>query len=126
MIRKLFIYKRLLLVMDKLSELLIKVGVPKNTANVFAFLLDGEPRTARQIERVVDLRQPEVSIALKNLRPFVSVTERASENKGRPNKVYRMSKKQGDAYLKCIADEKQKEIDGIAANLEKICEMVGE
>ena len=112
--------------MDKLSELLIKVGVPKNTANVFAFLLDGEPRTARQIERVVDLRQPEVSIALKNLRPFVSVTERASENKGRPNKVYRMSKKQGDTYLNCIADEKQKEIDGIAANLEKIRRMVGE
>ena len=112
--------------MDKLSELLIKIGVPKNTANVFAFLLDGEPRTARQIERVVDLRQPEVSIALKNLHGFVSVTEQASENKGRPNKVYRMSKKQGDAYLKCIADEKQKEIDGIAANLEKIRRMVGE
>ena len=124
MIRKLFIYKRLLLSMDKLSELLIKVGVPKNTANVFAFLLDGEPRTARQIERVVDLRQPEVSIALKNLRPFVSVTERASENKGRPNKVYRMSKKQGGAYLKRVADETQKEIDEIAANLEKIRGMI--
>ena len=112
--------------MDKLSELLIKVGVPKNTANVFSSLLDGEPRTSRQIERVVDLRQPEVSIALKNLYGFVSVAKQESENIGRPNKVYRMSKKQGDAYLKCMADEKQKEIDGIAANLEKIRRMVGE
>ena len=112
--------------MDKLPELLIKVGVPKNTANVFAFLLDGEPRTSRQIERVVDLRQPEVSIALKNLRGFVSVTERASENIGRPNKVYQISKKQGSAYPKRIADEKQKEIDGIAENLEKIRGIVGE
>ncbi|MDD3019848.1 MAG: ArsR family transcriptional regulator [Alphaproteobacteria bacterium] len=110
--------------MDKLPELLINVGVPKITANVFAFLLNGEPRTSRQIERSVDIRQPEASIALKNLHGFVSVSERASTEKGRPNKVYQMSKKQGAAYLKRIADEKQKEIDAVAANLEEIREMI--
>ena len=110
--------------MDKLSELLIAVGVPKNTANVFELLLDGMSRTSRQIERVVDLRQPEVSVALKNLCGFVSVTEQASENKGRPNKVYTMSRKQRGGYLKKVVDEKQADITKVTETLEKIRDVI--
>jgi predicted transcriptional regulator len=121
---RIYKHESIIMIMDKLKELLINVGVKKNTATILSLLLDGEARSTREIERAADLRQPETSLALKDLHGFVSVTEQASSEKGRPNKVYRMSKEQGAKYLKQIASEKQKEIDAISANLGKIHEII--
>ena len=49
-------------------ETLRSLGVPRKVSNMIAYLATGIEATSREIERGSDLRQPEVSIALRTLR----------------------------------------------------------
>jgi predicted transcriptional regulator len=59
---------------------------------MIAFLASGTEATSREIERGSDLRQPEVSIALRTLRKNNWIEEKMcrSEGTGRPMKDYRL------------------------------------
>lgn len=59
---------------------------------MIAFLANGTEATSREIERGSDLRQPEVSIALRTLRKNNWIEEKIcrSDGTGRPMKVYRL------------------------------------
>jgi len=66
------------------------LGMKRTVACVITFLKDQNERSAREIEMATDLRQPEVSIAMRTLRERDWVTEREVklEGKGRPMKIY--------------------------------------
>jgi ABC-type amino acid transport substrate-binding protein len=49
-------------------HLLASLGVQRNVSNVFTFLAVAGESTSREIERATDLRQAEVSIAMRTLR----------------------------------------------------------
>lgn len=69
------------------------LGMSLTSAKVLVYL-DREcrngkfPVDSRKIERDLDLRQPEVSIALHKLKDHLHVSEVKSESKGRPIKKY--------------------------------------
>ena len=46
-------------------DLLIEIGTKKNVAKLLVFLANMPEATSRAIERGTDLRQPDVSIAMK-------------------------------------------------------------
>ena len=73
-------------------ETLKSLGVPRKVSNMIAFLASGTEATSREIERGSDLRQPEVSIALRTLRKNNWIEEKMcrSDGTGRPMKVYRL------------------------------------
>ncbi len=73
-------------------ETLRSLGVPRKVSNMLAYLASGTEATSREIERGSDLRQPEVSIALRTLRKNNWVEEKVckSDGTGRPMKVYRL------------------------------------
>lgn len=73
-------------------ETLRSLGVPRKVSNMIAYLATGIEATSREIERGSDLRQPEVSIALRTLRKNNWVEEKVckSDGTGRPMKVYRL------------------------------------
>jgi predicted transcriptional regulator len=75
--------------MNSIRENLMFLGVPRATAIVVEILFDGKPRTLREIERVGDLRQPEVSLAVSLLPSYLKV-------EGRHPKMISMSR---GAYL---------------------------
>ena len=50
---------------EKLIELLTKAGLRKNPAKVIAYLSKVRRAKAREIELGTDLRQPELSLAIK-------------------------------------------------------------
>ncbi|HDM35798.1 MAG TPA: ArsR family transcriptional regulator [Candidatus Syntrophoarchaeum butanivorans] len=77
----------------KIAEILIELGVKKNIANVIVFLSKVEGATSRDIEIGVDLRQPEVSITMRELHENKWVLEREIKRggKGRPIKEYRLA-----------------------------------
>ena len=79
---------------EEFANLLIKIGTRKNIATVLVFLGKTPEATSRELERGTDLRQPEVSIALKYLvdRGWIRYRERLKERKGRPEKVYELEK----------------------------------
>ena len=78
---------------EELARLLMSVGIKKNVSKVLVYLANSEEATSRNIERGTDLRQPEVSIAMRHLREYnwVDTRESKSESKGRPVKIYKLS-----------------------------------
>lgn len=78
---------------ERLVNLLIKTGMPKNVARTLVFLRSREETTSVEIETSTALRQPEVSIAMQELRRRKWVTKRdiKKEGKGRPIHSYKLS-----------------------------------
>jgi predicted transcriptional regulator len=66
--------------------------VPRNVATLITYLSNVDEATSREIEMGTNLRQPEVSIAMRTMRQNNWVTERdvRTEGKGRPMKVYKL------------------------------------
>jgi predicted transcriptional regulator len=73
-------------------DALRSLNVPRNVAGLITYLANTNDATSRQIEMGTNLRQPEVSIAMRTLRQNNWVNERdvKAEGKGRPMKVYKL------------------------------------
>jgi len=52
---------------EEFVNLLIEIGTKKTVAQMLVFLANTSTATSRDLERGTDLRQPEVSIAIKYL-----------------------------------------------------------
>lgn len=78
---------------EKLVSDLTEIGFSKNNAAVLVCLHQYDISTQRDIERKMDLRQPEVSLAIKKLtdKNIISIYDSQSTGKGRPLKIYRLS-----------------------------------
>ncbi len=78
---------------EKMTEIFLGLGLKRNVARVLVYLSSTDEATSRRIERGTDLRQPEVSIAIRELRElrWVESRESKADSKGRPVKIYRLS-----------------------------------
>ena len=76
----------------EIAELLQKLGETRPTARILTLLRDGKERKSIDIEREAALRQPEVSISMKELlmRLWVVVKNEPQKGKGRPTRVYKL------------------------------------
>ncbi|KUG20594.1 MAG: ArsR family transcriptional regulator [Methanomicrobiaceae archaeon] len=95
---------------EELAELLMGIGIKRNVSKVLVYLASTDEATSRDIERGTDLRQPEVSIAMRHLKEckWVETRESKSESKGRPVKIYTLSRPITD-IMDTIENEKKKE-----------------
>jgi predicted transcriptional regulator len=68
------------------------LNVSRNVATLITYLANANEATSREIEVGTNLRQPEVSIAMRSLRQNKWVEEREikAAGKGRPMKVYKL------------------------------------
>ena len=96
---------------EEFAELLTEIGVKRNVAKVLVYLANTPEATSRDIERGTDLRQPEVSIAMRTLKENEWITSRESkaESKGRPVKIYSLSQPV-NKIIDVIERNKQKEV----------------
>jgi predicted transcriptional regulator len=110
---------------EEFASLLIEIGTKKNVAKVLVFLANTPEATSRAIERGTDMRQPEVSIAMKYLmnQDWIKSCEIPSENKGRPSKVYELAKSITE-IMKCIENEKKIEANNQLALVKKLREYI--
>ena len=78
---------------EEIADLFWDIGIRRNSARVLVLMLKDTDLTSRDIERSADLRQPEVSIALKDLmtRKWVKDVRTQTEKKGRPVVIYHLS-----------------------------------
>lgn len=95
---------------EELAELLMGIGIKRNVSKVLVYLANIEEATSRDIERGTDLRQPEVSIAMRYLKEYdwIDTRESKSESKGRPVKIYTLSRSITE-IMDTIEKEKRKE-----------------
>ncbi len=102
---------------EKLAEVLQRAGLPRNVARTLVYMKSRDEVKSIEIEKNTDLRQPEVSIAMKYLREKGWITKRdiKKEGKGRPVHGYRLAK----PFPKIIA-EIEKDLEGEIKKIEKL------
>ncbi len=108
-------------------ETLRSLGVPRKVSNMLAYLANVDEATSREIERGSDLRQPEVSIALRTLRKNNWIEERISKSDGtgRPMKVYRLSTSIGEILLH-YEQEKMSEANKAMQSIQRLKSLLSE
>jgi predicted transcriptional regulator len=108
---------------EEFANLLIKIGIQKNIAKVLVFLAKTPVATSRAIERGADMRQPEISMAMKYLmnQGWIRSCESSGESKGRPIKIYELAKPFNE-IMDCIENEKKNEANNKLALVQKVRE----
>jgi predicted transcriptional regulator len=108
---------------EEFANLLIKIGTKKNIAKVLVFLAKTPETTTHALERGTDMRQPEVSLAMRYLmdQGWIRSRESEGESKGRPMKIYTLAKSI-DEIMTCIENEKKIEASNQLALVQKLRE----
>ncbi|HNX08854.1 MAG TPA: ArsR family transcriptional regulator [Methanothrix sp.] len=106
---------------DEFASILMKVGLKRNVAKVLTYLSGVAEATSREIEMGSDLRQPEVSIAMREIRKLDWIEERDEKNpgKGRPYRIYRLNKSLPE-IIDFLEKEKSEESERIMRQIEKL------
>ena len=107
-------------------EVLRGLGIPRNVASMITYRANVEEATSREIEIGSNLRQPEVSIAMRSLRNNGWVEEREvkKDGKGRPMKVYRLIISL-EEIIKHFEEEKKVESTMVMENIERLKDLSG-
>jgi predicted transcriptional regulator len=103
---------------EEIADTLISLGMKRPIARVLSYLKNRNEVTSVELERETGLRQPEVSIAAKELKEYGWINEREEKKpgKGRPHKVYSLNVgfnriiAQLEKQQRKAADEMQKNI----------------
>lgn len=106
---------------ETLVKLLMRTEMPKNVAKTLVFLRKKEETTSVEIEISTALRQPEVSIAMQELRRRKWVVKRdiKKEGKGRPVHSYKLALP-FEKIIETIEKEERKKIEDIENNIKAL------
>jgi predicted transcriptional regulator len=109
---------------EELAEILISSGLSRPVARTLAYLQKVDTATSIDLERGTGLRQPEVSIAMMELKPFdwIDENEEKKTGKGRPNKVYSLKVGFKD-IIAHLEKEQKKTIDDGMASIKRLKEL---
>jgi len=109
----------------EIIEALQSLGVQGNVAKLITCLANVTEASSREIEMATNLRQPEVSIAMRTLRQNNWANERniKAEGKGRPTKIYTLSVPI-EEIIKHYEDVKNSESTQAMESIQKLREMI--
>ena len=110
---------------EKAVQLFNDLGMPRNLAKTLMYISQiGECRSA-DVEQGADLRQPEVSVAMQELRRrgWAKKRDIKKKGKGRPVHVYKITKPLTD-ILESFEKEKLKQIKNIKTDLEDLQSLI--
>ncbi len=109
---------------EEIADALISLGMSRNAAIILAYLQNMKSAKSFDLERGANLRQPEVSIAMKQLKKHDWINEREDKKpgKGRPYKIY--SLKIGfDKIVAQLEKQQKKTVDEERAKIERLKEL---
>lgn len=102
-------------------DILRNLNISRNVASTLAYLANVDEATSKDLELGSELRQPEVSIAMRELRTYGWLEEREikKEGKGRPMKVYKLAVPMNEIVLH-LEEKTKKEAEKTLFNIEKL------
>jgi len=105
----------------ELIDILRNLNLSRNVASTIAFLSNVDEATSKDLEFGSQLRQPEVSIAVKELKNFGWLNEREikKEGKGRPMKVYKLAVSMG-TIVEYLEKQTKEDTQRIMENIDKL------
>jgi predicted transcriptional regulator len=106
-------------------DALRNLNVPRNVATMITYLANTDEVTSREIEMGTDLRQPEVSIAMRTLRQnnWVEEHDVKLDGKGRPMKIYKLGVPI-EKIIKHYEEEKNSEAAQNMKSIQRLKEMI--
>lgn len=101
--------------------ILMDLGLKRNVARTLMYLANADDVTSRSIELGADLRQPEVSIAMRKLKEenWVVVRDIKREGKGRPLKSYKLAVSIEDIITR-LEEMKRQQAEKDIENIKKL------
>jgi predicted transcriptional regulator len=109
---------------EEFADTLIELGLKRNVAKVLTYLKNVKDVTSRDLEMGSDLRQPEVSIAMRELEEqgWIGEREEKKPGKGRPYKIYKLETKI-DSIIEHLEAQKKKESQAMMASIKRLKEL---
>ena len=98
---------------EEIADALISLGLGRLVARTLAYLNNGEEATSVALEMGAGLRQPEVSIAMRELkeRDWINEREEKKPGKGRPYKIYSLKVGFNEIITQLETERKKADID---------------
>jgi len=111
----------------KIVKIFSDLGMPKNLAKTLMYISNADECRSADIERGANLRQPEVSVAMKQLqrRGWIKKRDLKKKGKGRPVHLYKLTSPI-DNIVENFEKEKIKEINLIKGDLDELKDLVEE
>ena len=99
---------------DEILKILCRLGFAQPEGKVLIYLLNFGEGKSRDIERTMEMSQPEVSIAIKKIQDFLEIKKSHKKARGRPVFSYKLKKPMSkivDEAIKIKTDNIQKNIE---------------
>jgi predicted transcriptional regulator len=109
---------------EEIVDTLISFGMSKPAARMIAYIQQMNEATSTELEMGTGLRQPEVSIAAKQLeeRDWINEREEKKQGKGRPFKIYSLKVGFKD-IISQLEKQQQRAADKAQAIIERLKEL---
>jgi len=112
---------------ERAVELFADLGMPKNLAKTLIYISQCQECRSADVEQGANLRQPEVSVAMQELRKrgWARKRDLKRKGKGRPVHIYQLTKPLPD-ILKTFENEKLTEVKNIQNNIDQLQGLITE
>ena len=109
----------------KVVKLFAELGMPKNLAKTLMYISQVDECRSADVEQGADLRQPEVSVAMQELRRrgWAKKRDIKKKGKGRPVHLYKLTQDL-PGILKSFEKEKMKEVENIKQDLNQLNSLI--
>ncbi len=106
---------------EKAVELFVKLGMPKNLAKTLLCISQFDECKCADVEKGADLRQPEVSVAMQELRRrgWIKKRDQKKQGKGRPVHIYKTTSDLSE-ILQAFEQEKLQEVEHVKKDLSEL------
>ncbi|MCD6572292.1 MAG: ArsR family transcriptional regulator [Thermoplasmata archaeon] len=111
---------------EKVVQLFTDLGMPKNLAKTLIYISQVDECRSADVEQGANLRQPEVSVAMQELRKrgWVAKRDLKKKGKGRPVHIYKLTTPL-PKILEEFEKEKLREVETIKQDLSQLRELLG-
>jgi len=109
----------------KIINIFTELGMPRNLAKTLMYISQVDECRSAEIEHGADLRQPEVSVAMRLLqnKGWVQKRHKKKKGKGRPVHIYKITSSL-DNIVKNFEKEKIQEIDTVKKDLTSLKNLI--
>jgi predicted transcriptional regulator len=110
---------------NKAVQLFSELGMPKNLAKTLLYISQVDECRSADVEQGADLRQPEVSVAMQELRRrgWAKKRDEKKKGKGRPVHLYKLTSDL-PAILKNFEKDKMREVENIRTDLDQLHSLI--
>jgi len=112
---------------EKIVYIFTELGMPKNLAKTLTYISQVDECRSAEVEQGANLRQPEVSVAMQELKKkgWIDKRDLKKEGKGRPIYIYKLTSSL-DHVIGSFEKEKLQEIEVVKRDIAELKVLLGD